>query len=75
MPFHQRLEECFAEMQNHVESKYGTKVIATRVIHSVRKVHQWCIDVFFSFVVLGTSWFFMFLIAKLIALQISHSTE
>ncbi|PNF32874.1 hypothetical protein B7P43_G01874 [Cryptotermes secundus] len=25
MPFQQRLEECFAEMQNHVESKYGKK--------------------------------------------------
>jgi hypothetical protein len=48
MPFQQRLEECFAEMQNHVESKYGKKVIAAHVIHSVRKVHQWCTDVFFS---------------------------
>jgi hypothetical protein len=31
MPFQQRLEECFAEMQNHVESKYGKKVIAARI--------------------------------------------
>lgn len=26
-PFQKRLEECFAEMQNHVESKYGKKVL------------------------------------------------
>ncbi|GFG33105.1 hypothetical protein Cfor_10663, partial [Coptotermes formosanus] len=25
-PFQKRLEECFAEMQNHVESKYGKKL-------------------------------------------------
>jgi hypothetical protein len=31
MPFQQRLEECFAEMQNHVESKYGKKVIAAYI--------------------------------------------
>jgi hypothetical protein len=31
IPFQQRIEECFAQMQNHVESKYGKKVIAAYI--------------------------------------------
>jgi hypothetical protein len=30
-PFQQRLEECFADMQNHVESKYGKKVTEIQI--------------------------------------------
>jgi hypothetical protein len=41
-PFQQRLEECFAEMQNHVESKYGKKVTEMQInINTGEKVHQW----------------------------------
>jgi hypothetical protein len=41
-PFQQRLEECFAEMQNHVESKYGKKVTEIQIsMKTGVKVHQW----------------------------------
>lgn len=32
-PFHSRLEECFADMQTHVESKYGKQECDLRLAH------------------------------------------
>ncbi|KAJ9589856.1 hypothetical protein L9F63_017011, partial [Diploptera punctata] len=34
MPFHHRMEECFADMQKHVETKYGKKTSDLKVDNS-----------------------------------------